>query len=120
PGDVVEHPLVPRDPRQVQRIAEEIAARDVMAADAHIVEHRHAGEQREVLERAADADLDHAVGRLVEDADALKQDITLDRRVEAGGAGEKTGFFAAAWARSAEPTASPGGRGRAPHTHTPP
>jgi hypothetical protein len=46
-----------------------------VAADAHIVEHRHGAEQREVLERAADADLGDAVRRRGEDAAALEQDV---------------------------------------------
>ena len=45
----------PRAPGwQPQRIGEEPAAAPDMAADQHVVEHRHGREQREVLERAAD------------------------------------------------------------------
>src|ERR1700730_328640 len=94
--------LLARDPGQVQRVAEEIAAGKAMAADPHVVDHRHAGEQREVLERAADADLDHAMGRLVEGACALEQNVALGRRVEAGKAVEQGRLAGAVGADQAE------------------
>ena len=72
PGDVGERLLLAPRPGKLQRIGEEIGAAERMAADAHIVEHRHGAEQREVLERAADADVGDAVRRPVEDAAALR------------------------------------------------
>ena len=49
-------------------------AAERMAADHHIVEHRHGAEQREVLEGAADADLGDAVRRQARML-ALEQDV---------------------------------------------
>ena len=102
PGDVGERCSSRRGPGQLQRIAEEIAAAERMAADAHIVEHRHGAEQREVLERAADADLGDAVRRAVEDALPFEQDVAASRRVEAAEAVEQRGLAGAVRADQAE------------------
>ena len=83
PGDVGKRVLLAPRPGELQRVGEEIGAAERMAADAHIVEHRHGAEQREVLERAADADLGDAVRRAVEDAAPLEHDVARGRRVEA-------------------------------------
>ncbi len=53
-----------------------------MAANPYIVEDRHAAEQGEVLECAADTDIDDSVRRDFENAAAFDQDIAADRRVE--------------------------------------
>ena len=59
-------------------------AAERMAADAHVVEHRHGAEQREVLERAADADVGDAMRRPVEDAAAVEQDVAASSACRAG------------------------------------
>ena len=48
---------------QAQRVGEEPAARAAVAADHDVVEHRHGAKQRQVLERAADAERGDAVAR---------------------------------------------------------
>src|SRR5262249_11037202 len=82
PGDVRQPPLLAADPGEPQGIAEEIAGAERMAADPDIVEHRHGGKQREILERAADADRRHAVRGQRENAPPFEDDIAALRRVE--------------------------------------
>ena len=86
----------------MQRVAEEIAAAPPMGADPHVVEHRHPREQGEVLERAADADLDDPVRGLVEDAASLEQNIAAPGRVEPAEAIEQRGLAGAVGPDQAE------------------
>src|SRR5262249_49355900 len=106
PRDVGELALLASGPGQTQRIAEEIARTEGMAADPHVVEHRHGAEEREVLERAADSDRRHAVRRQAEDAPALEQNVALARRIEAAEAVEERGLAGAVRADQAEELAT--------------
>src|SRR4029077_17097713 len=82
PGGLGEHGLLPANPGQAQRIADEIAPAMGVPADADIVEHALRGEEREVLESSADADLGDAVGRPPEHRLALEQDFAALGGVE--------------------------------------
>src|SRR5262249_4585542 len=67
---------------EAKGIGQKVAAALAVAADPYIVEDRHAAEQGEVLECAADAGIDDPVRRDFENAAALDQDIAAGRRVE--------------------------------------
>src|SRR5262249_24071231 len=75
PRGLFERLLLSPHPRQVKRVTDKIAAAAGMSADAHIVEHRLAREQREVLEGTGDADLSDAMWRAVEQRAPFEQDI---------------------------------------------
>src|SRR5262249_44321112 len=51
-------------------------------ADTHVVEHRHAAEELDVLEGARDAALDDAARRNVQEALAVEANLPLVRRVQ--------------------------------------
>ena len=89
PGRLFERHFVPPHPGQAQEVADEIAAAPGVAADAHIIEHRLAREQREVLKGAGNADLGDAVRRAIEQRAAFEQDITPIGGVEAAQAVEQ-------------------------------
>jgi hypothetical protein len=74
--------LLGRHLGQAQRVVEEAGGAAAVAADLDIVEHRHAVEQRHVLEGATDADLRDAVARAPQDRLAFEQDVTAVWRVE--------------------------------------
>ena len=52
-------------------------------ADRDVVEHRHVGQDAQVLERPADAETGDAVGPHADDGAALETDFSLGRRDEA-------------------------------------
>ena len=72
------------NPGELQRIRDDVARGARMGADAHVVEHRKIGKQRDVLEGAADADLGDLVRRTRQDARAFHQDIAGTRLIEPG------------------------------------
>src|SRR2546421_1816219 len=74
--------LLPADPGQAQRVREEIAARPAVDADHDVLEHRQRREEREVLERAADAELRDAMRRQRQERATLEEDGAAIRRVE--------------------------------------
>ena len=102
PGGPFQRPLLPAHPGKAQRVAHKIAAAGGVAADPHIVEHRLAREQREVLEGAGDADLGDPVRRAVEQRAALEQDLASVGRVEAAEAIEQCRLAGAVGADQAE------------------
>src|SRR3546814_5862300 len=73
-GLVPQHRLAPPYADQPQRIADEVAGGAGVGADQHIVEHRELGEQRQVLEGAAEAGAADAVGRALQDRPAIDPD----------------------------------------------
>ncbi len=73
-----------------------------MGADPDIVEHRKVGEQRHVLEGAADADFGDPVRRPRQDALAFHQDVARARLVEPAQAIEERGLAGAVRADQAE------------------
>src|SRR5262245_21699678 len=102
PGGLLERAILAHDPRKMQRVAEEIAAAAAMATHPDIVEDRHPPEQRQILKGAADADVDDAMRRLVENALALEQDVAAAGRVEPAQAIEQGGLAGAVRADQAE------------------
>ena len=82
PGGLFEFPLLAAHPRQVQRIADKVAAAGGMGADPHIVEHRLTREEGEVLECPRDPDFGDPVRRPVEQRGALEQDFASVGRIE--------------------------------------
>src|SRR5207244_13288756 len=66
-----------------------------MGADADVVGDRHAREQRDVLEGAADADVTDAMRRARENARTFHQDVALARLVEPAQAIEQGGLAGA-------------------------
>ena len=62
-------------PGRGERVADEVAGGARMGADHHVLAHRQAREQGDVLEGAADAEPGHAVRRAVKDRAALEQDV---------------------------------------------
>ncbi len=89
PRGLLERPLLAPHPRQMQGVADEVAAAARMPADPHIVEHRLALEQGEVLKGAANAEVGDAMGRPAEQRAAREPDIAADRRVKAAQAIEQ-------------------------------
>ena len=87
--------------RQAQRVGEEARRGAAVAADLDVVEHRHAVEQRHVLEGAADADARDGMARLAEDGAALEQDVAVVGHVEARQAVEERGLARAVGADQA-------------------
>ena len=79
---LVELGLAAAHPGQFQRVADDVAVGAGMGADPDVVEHREIGEQRDVLEGAADADFGDPVRRPLQDALALHQDVAGARLVE--------------------------------------
>src|SRR5262249_36064455 len=74
PGDALaERLLLPPGKRQAQRVVKEVAARPTMAADQHVLQHRHAAEEAEILDRPADAERGDAVGRRLDQRGALEK-----------------------------------------------
>ncbi len=61
-------------------------------ADHHVLEHGHAREQREVLERAADAERGHVMRGVADDRLALEDQVAAVRRVEPAHAVEQRGL----------------------------
>ena len=55
-GERGDFALRPARLRRRKGVGDEAAARENMSADAHVLAHRHGGEQREVLKRAGDAE----------------------------------------------------------------
>jgi hypothetical protein len=78
----IELALLLADPWQLQRVTDEIALGAAVSADADVVAHGEAREQRNVLERAADADLCNLLRLILEDAGPLHQDLALARLIE--------------------------------------
>src|SRR5437773_1713066 len=72
--------LLMADPGQAQRVREEIAARPAVDADHDVLEHRQRRKEREVLERAADAELGDAMRRQRQERAALEEDGAAIRR----------------------------------------
>ena len=87
--------------RQPQRVGEEAGGGAAVAADLDVVEHRHAVEQRHVLEGAADADLGDGVARHGQDRAALEQDVAVVGHVQARQAIEERGLAGAVGADQA-------------------
>ncbi len=75
--------------------ADDVAGRTRVAADADIVHHGEIGEQRHILEGAADADLGDLVRRARQDAGAFHQDVAGRRLIETGQAVEQRGLAGA-------------------------
>jgi hypothetical protein len=92
--------------RQAQRVGQETAARAAMLADHHVVEHAHAAEQRQVLERAADADLGDAMARHRQQRPAVEHDRAALAVVQAADAVEQRGLAGAV--RPDQPDDAPG------------
>ena len=82
PGGLLERPFPAPHPGQMQGVADEIAAASRVPADPHVVEHRLARKQRQVLEGAGDADLGDAMRRPAEQRAAFEPDVAAGRRVE--------------------------------------
>ena len=99
---LLERRVLAPHPRQAQRVAQEIAAAAAMAADHDVLEHGHVAKQRQILKRAADADLGDPVRRLVEDGLALKLNVAMVRRVEPAEAIEQGGLAGAVRADQAQ------------------
>ncbi len=78
----VERALLAAHPRQLQRVADHVAVGAAMPADADVVAHRQAREQRHVLEGASDADLGDLRGLTAENAHAFHQNVALARLIE--------------------------------------
>ena len=92
---LVELGLAAADPGELQRVADNVAVGAGMGADPDVVEHRQIGEQRDVLEGAADADFGDPVRRARQDAPALDQNVAGARLVEPGEAVEQGGLAGA-------------------------
>ena len=93
--------LLARDPAELERVGEEVAARAAVRADHHVLEHGLGREQREVLEGAADAQAGDAVRRHGQERRAVEGDRARGRRVEPAHAVEERGLPGAV--RSDEP-----------------
>src|SRR4029077_3233773 len=89
PDRLFERLFLAPHPRQMQGVAEEVAAAASVAADPHIVEYRLVREKREVLEGAGNTDLGDAVRRTVEQRAAFEQDIAPIGDIEAAQAVEQ-------------------------------
>jgi hypothetical protein len=89
----------------MQHVGDEVAAALGVRADADVVAHRLAREQRQVLEGAGDADLGDAVCRPIEQRAALEPDVAAVRRIEAGEAVEQRRLAGAVWANEAKDAA---------------
>ena len=72
----------PAHPRQRERVAGKVTARPRVHADHHVRQHAKRREQREVLERAADAEIGNAVRRQRQQRAIAETDIASLRRVE--------------------------------------
>ena len=81
--------------RQAQRVGEEAAARAAVPPDHHVVEHAHGAEQRQVLERAPDAESGHAMARHREQRHSIKRDVAAVALVEPRDAVEERGLAGA-------------------------
>jgi hypothetical protein len=91
----IQRRLATAHPGQPQRVADDVAVGAAMGADPHVVAHRQVGEQRHVLEGAADADFGNAVRRALEDALALHQNIARARLIEPAETIEQRGLAGA-------------------------
>ena len=66
-----------------------------IAGDDHVAQNREVGEQADILERAADAQLRHPMGRAAGDIRAVEDDLAAVRRVNAGDVVEDGGLTGA-------------------------
>src|SRR5260370_1950641 len=82
PGALADLRLLAPRPRQAQRVAEKVAARPAVHADHHVLAPAERGEEREVLEGAADAEVGDAVRRQRQQRAAAEVDVAALRRVE--------------------------------------
>src|SRR6185503_968936 len=76
-------------PRQAHRMREEAAARARMPFQEDVLEHRERAEEREVLERAADAERGDGVGRQFEERSSAEEDVASAGIVKAAQAVEE-------------------------------
>ena len=90
----------------MEAIGDDVALGAVMGADADVVGDRHAREQRDVLEGAADADVADAMRRLGQDALTFHQDVALARLVQPAQAIEQRGLAGAVRADQSEDLAA--------------
>ena len=93
--------------RQAQRVGEVAGARARVAAEHHVLAHAHAAKERQVLERAADAERGDAVRRCLEKRAPLEGDPALAERVEARQAVEHRRLAGAVRADEADDVAAP-------------
>ena len=77
---------------QAQRRGEKAAARAAVAPDHHVLEHAHRAEQREVLERAPDAERGDAMARDAKQRAAGEGDVAALARVKPRNAVEERGL----------------------------
>src|SRR4029079_12608637 len=81
--------LAAANPGELQRVRDDVARGPRMGADANVVHDGQVGEQSDVLEGAADADLGDPVWRARQDAVAFHQDIAGTRLIKPGEAIEE-------------------------------
>src|SRR3989442_7421814 len=81
--------LLAADPREPERVRQDVAARAAVDPDHDVLEHGQRREEREVLERPPDAERRDAMGRQPEDRAAVEADVASVGRVEAAQAVEE-------------------------------
>ncbi len=88
-----------------------------MAADHHVLEHRHRAKEGQVLERAPDAERGNAVPRHAKERAAGERDVTALARVEPRDAVEERGLAGAVRADQADDAALRDDEGHAIEGH---
>src|SRR5207245_4805 len=73
--------LLAADPREPERVRQDVAARAAVDPDHDVLEHGQRREEREVLERPPDAERRDAMGRQPEDRAAVEADVASRGRV---------------------------------------